>query len=265
MSLALTIVFFLLGLIIGSFLNVVICRYNTARSFGGRSMCLSCSEEIDWHDLVPLFSFLVLRGRCRSCQSKISWQYPLVEFITGIIFALLFWKFEYLFWSGAWLFALHLAFYAAAFSLALVIAVYDLKHKIIPDVVVFVFGALAFLGLFLFQAGFFLPHWPSLWDMSVGIFAALPFAALWFLSRGTWMGLGDAKLMLGLGWLLGAQNTVFALFIAFGLGFLVGVAMLIVSKKYHLRSEIPFAPFLVLGAFLAFIFEHELAAFISYF
>lgn len=265
MSLALTTVFFLFGLIIGSFLNVVICRYNTARSFGGRSMCLSCSEEIHWHDLVPLFSFLVLRGRCRHCQSKISWQYPLVELVTGLIFALLFWKFEYLFWSSIWLFALHLAFYAAAFSLALVIAVYDLKHKIIPDLAVFVFGALAFLGLFIFKSGFFTLHWPSFWEMSVGVFAALPFAALWFLSRGKWMGLGDAKLMLGLGWLLGAQNTVSAMFVAFGLGFLVGVIMLTLSKKYHLKSEIPFAPFLVLGAFVAFVFEHALAILISYF
>ena len=83
----LTFIFFIFGLIIGSFLNVVILRFNTERSFGGRSGCMSCRKKLFWYELVPLFSFLGLKGRCKNCKTKISWQYPLVEFITGLIFS----------------------------------------------------------------------------------------------------------------------------------------------------------------------------------
>ena len=88
------LIFFTLGLIIGSFLNVVILRYNTGRSFGGRSACMTCQSELKAYELIPLFSFITLRGRCLSCKTKISIQYPLVEFATGLIFAGLFRKFQ---------------------------------------------------------------------------------------------------------------------------------------------------------------------------
>src|ERR1700748_3830531 len=97
----LTIVFLGLGLIIGSFLNVVIFRLNTERSFGGRSACMVCRNKLAWYDLIPVFSFLFLLGRCRNCKTKISVQYPLVELGAGIIFALLFLKFQDLFFAGS--------------------------------------------------------------------------------------------------------------------------------------------------------------------
>ncbi len=255
MSLTLLIIFFIFGLIIGSFLNVVVCRYHTARSFGGRSMCMNCSEKLCWYDLVPMFSFFALGGRCRHCKSKVSWQYPIVEMLSGVTFALLFFKFQTLFWESTFLFTISFAFYAALFSVLLVLSTYDLKHKIIPDPMVFAFGALSFLSVFLFQNDIFAPHLPNIRELSVGLVAAAPFALLWFVSRGTWMGFGDAKLMLGIGWLLGATRVLGALLVSFGSGFVVGVLMLIFSKRYHLKSEIPFAPFLVLGAILAFIFN----------
>src|SRR3989338_2003903 len=87
------IIFFILGLIIGSFLNVVICRFK-ARPLGGRSACMSCQSKLSWYELIPLFSFLSLGGRCRNCKTRISIQYPLVELATGIIFSLLFVKFS---------------------------------------------------------------------------------------------------------------------------------------------------------------------------
>ena len=90
----LSFIFFVLGLIIGSFLNVVICRMNTRRSLGGRSACMSCQYKLCWYELIPLFSFLILRGRCRNCKTRISLLYPIVEFTTGIIFFLLFLKFS---------------------------------------------------------------------------------------------------------------------------------------------------------------------------
>src|ERR1035437_5926097 len=123
--------------------------------------------------MVPLFNFLVLRGRCRNCKTKISFQYPLVEFATALIFAALFLKFQDLFFMNTLIFAFTLAYYATMFSLLMVISFYDLRHKIIPDTLSAVFGILAFLGMFLFSNFIFFPHFPSLLELLSCIFIAL--------------------------------------------------------------------------------------------
>ena len=259
MVLLLAIIFFILGLIIGSFLNVVIYRLNTKKSLGGRSHCMSCRNQLSWSELVPVFSFLGLKGRCKNCKTKISIQYPLVELATGLIFALLFIKFQNAFFVNILVFAVTYAYYAIMFSLLIVIATYDLKHKIIPDMLSLVFGILAFIGLFFFTSYVFYPHLPSILEFLSGIFIASPFAFFWLISSGRWMGLGDAKLALGIGWLLGLMSALSGLVIAFWSGAIVGITLIIVSKVYRkngmeMKSEIPFAPFLVFGAFLVFIF-----------
>lgn len=277
----LAIIFFVFGLIIGSFLNVVILRLNTQKSFGGRSGCMTCPHKLSWHELIPVFSYFWLGGRCRSCKIKISAQYPLVELATGIVFVALFFKFfalagEDLYFLSSPLFFAAYAYYAVMFSLLVVIAAYDLKHKIIPDALSFIFGLLAFVGLFFFNiaAGgingpYFYPHIPVILEFLSGIFIAFPFFFFWLVSGGRWMGLGDAKLALGLGWLFGSLGISLALsglVVAFWSGAIVGVALIILSKTTKMeglrvrgmKSEIPFAPFLVLGAFLAFIFELNL-------
>lgn len=255
----LSIIFFILGLIIGSFLNVVIYRLNTKRSLGGRSACMSCQNKLSWHELIPLFSFLGLQGRCRNCKTKISIQYPLVELVTGLIFAGVFLKLAdiYNFFDLAFIIAY--IYYATLFSLLVVIAVYDLKHKIIPDLLAFVFGSLAFIGLFIFQNYIFLPHIPDLLEFLSGVFIAFPFALFWLVSSGRWMGLGDAKLALGIGWLLGFTGALSGLAIAFWSGAIIGITLVILSKnskikRMGMKSEIPFAPFLVFGAVMVFLF-----------
>ncbi len=254
MTYVLLFIFFGLGLIIGSFLNVVIFRLNTGRGFRGRSGCLVCQNILAWYDLVPLVSYFALRGRCRSCKSRISVQYPLVEFITGIFFVALFLKMSGMFFADIYVFSASYAYFAAMFSLLVVIAVYDLRHKVIPDSLSFAFAVLSFAGLFLFSENIFSPHLPSLADFSSGLVLSIPFALLWFLSKGKWVGLGDAKLLLGLGWFLGFPQIFSAGALAFWLGAMVAVPLL-VFKKYGLRSEVPFAPFLVLSSIIVFIFE----------
>ncbi len=256
-----TFVFFVLGLIIGSFLNVVIFRYNTGRTFGGRSACMSCNRTLTWTELIPVGSFIAQKGKCRGCKTKISTQYPIVELITGFIFAALFLKLQFYFWTDTLAFSLMLAYYVSLFSLLLVIAVYDLKHKIIPDTLALIFGILAFFGMFLFSNGNFYFHIPLLNDFLAGPILASPFALLWLVSRGHWMGFGDAKLSLGLGWMLGLSSGLSALVLAFWAGALLGILLLIFSKKYGAKSQIPFAPFLVIGAFLVFIFSINLFPF----
>ncbi|KKP87374.1 MAG: Peptidase A24A domain protein [Parcubacteria group bacterium GW2011_GWC1_35_8] len=266
--LILAIIFFLFGTIIGSFLNVVIYRMNTSRSLGGRSACMSCQNKLTWYELIPLFSFLGLGGRCRNCKIKISFQYPLVEFFTGLIFAFLFLKLKDIYSLFDYAFIIAFIYYAVIFSILVVITVYDLKHKIIPDILSFVFGALAFIGIFFFSAiggsafgghNIFYPHMPSILEFLSGLLIALPFAFFWLVSSGRWMGLGDAKLALGIGWLLGLSGALSGLVIAFYLGAIIGLFLIIFSKSfgwsYKMKSEIPFAPFLVLGTILVFLFE----------
>ncbi len=258
MTFTLTIIFSILGLIIGSFLNVVIFRFNTSRSFGGRSGCMTCQKQLCWHELIPLISFFALKGRCRNCKAKISIQYPIVELLSGLIFAGLFLKFQDIFFINTFAFSISYAYYATMFSILLVIAVYDFKHKIIPDTLAFIFGLIAFIGLFFFADFIFYPHLPSILEFLSGLLLALPFAFLWLVSKGSWMGLGDAKLALGLGWLLGFSRLLSGAVIAFWSGAIVGLILIAFSKKHGIKSEIPFAPFLVLGVLIAFLFELHL-------
>ena len=260
MILTLTLIFFFFGLIVGSFLNVVICRMNTGKTFGGRSACMSCQSKLCWYELIPLMSFVALRGRCKTCKTKISIQYPIVELTVGLIFALLFFKFQSLF-VNTLLFTGTYSYYAVMFSLLVIIAAYDFKHKIIPDTLSFLFGILAFVGLFFFTTDGFLPHIPTLLEFLSGVFIALPFGLLWLISQGAWVGLGDAKLALGLGWFLGASVALSGVVLAFWTGAITGIILIMFSKSYGMKSEIPFALYLVLGAFLAFIFEFRLFSF----
>jgi len=264
MTTMLLVIFSLFGLIIGSFLNVVIYRFNTHKTLGGRSACMSCQSKLHWYDLVPVFSFVALQGRCRSCKTKISTQYPLVEISTGLIFGMLFWKFQDLFFLDTLMFAFTYAYYVTMFSVLLVITVYDIRHKIIPDMLAFIFGAFAFVGMFFFDTSsygsfsLFHPHIPSLFQFFSSLAVAIPFALLWLVSRGAWMGLGDAKLAIGLGFMLGLAKLLSATVLAFWSGAIIGLVLIVAKKVNGVKSEIPFGPFLAIGTFLAFVFELNL-------
>lgn len=247
--------FLILGLVVGSFLNVVIYRFNTSKVLRGRSACVSCHNKLHWYELIPLVSFLVLKGRCRTCQTKISRVYLLVESLTGIIFLGLFLKFQNLFWVDLSIFIITFSYYAIAFSVLIVIAFYDLKHKIIPDKLTLTLGIWSFVGLFFFNEYGLSVHIPTMSQFFSGIFIALPFAFLWFVSRGAWMGLGDAKLVLGLGWLVGLIRAISGVVISFWFGALLGIFLILFSKKYKMNSEIPLAPFLIFSTILVFLFE----------
>jgi prepilin signal peptidase PulO-like enzyme (type II secretory pathway) len=216
---------------------------------------MSCQHTLSWYELVPLFSYLFLGGRCKNCKARISMQYPLVELITGFLFALLFLKFAHIFVGDFVNFGITYAYYALIFSLFIVVAVYDFKHKIIPDVFSLVLGIFTFGGLFLFDSSGFHVHTPTLALLLSGPVLAAPFAAIWFFSKGAWMGLGDGKLALSLGWMLGLSKALSGVVLSFWMGAIFGIALLVFSKNYKMKSEIPFGPFLVLGTILAFLFE----------
>lgn len=247
------------GLIIGSFLNVLIIR-GGVRALGGRSICMSCGQKIHWFDLLPVISWVILHGRCRMCSSRISIQYPLVEFLTAFLFACI---------GVSPLPFLLRALGLPIAAILLAIAAYDIRHTIIPDGWAYSFALLAFISQFLapFSGGF---NW---WFIFAGPAVALPLFLLWLFSRGRWMGLGDAKLALGIGWLLGPLYGGVAIFLAFILGAVIGLLLIFFSSAlwknmvngftpYHfslfvksgkgltMKSEVPFGPFLITACLL---------------
>ena len=246
---------FLLVNIIGSFLNVVIYRFNSGRSVGGRSSCMTCSTTLRWYEMIPVISFLFQKGRCSTCSTKISHQYPLVEFTTGIVFAILAFHFIPVLNFSISAFVFLLTFFIFVFSLLIVIAVYDIRHKIIPDTLVYAFAFVSLSSVFINTTGigplFIAPHMSV---FSVGPLLAIPFALIWLISKGTLMGLGDAKLILGIGWLLGLSQGIAALIISFWVGAVFGLLVLLFShKKVGMKTEIPFAPFIILGTLIVFV------------
>mgnify|MGYP001615012235 CR=1 FL=1 len=253
---------FLFGAAIGSFLNVVILRLNTGQSIiSGRSKCFSCAKKLRWYELLPIVSFIFLRGKCSVCKTKISWQYPITEITTGLLFLLI---------SNlpageagfkSQISNLDVVYYWIIFSLLIIIAVYDYRHQIIPNMFVWIFNGLAFLSLFRLpadEAGIF--NWNNL---LAGFILFVFFALLWGVSKGKWMGFGDAKLALGIGWLLGMSKGIAAITLAFWIGAIVGVALLYLSKnKYGLKSSIAFGPFIVLGATISFFGGEKIISFL---
>jgi len=236
---------FLFGLAIGSFLNCVICRLEKKQSFlKGRSYCPHCKHVLSWQDLIPVFSFLILGGKCRYCGKRISWQYPLVELLTGILFLLIFnflinlLIFKFLFWILISCFLI-------------VIFVYDLKHYIIPDKVIYQAIAITFLYNLILNSQFIIHN-------SISAFGAAGFFLFIVLvSRGKWMGVGDIKLVFLIGLLLGWPNTLLALFLAFLIGAIIGLGLIILKKK-TIKSELPFGPFLILGIYIALFFGEKI-------
>ena len=268
MELLIFVFIFLLGTIIGSFLNVVIYRFNTGRRITkGRSMCMNCGHKLRWYELVPILSFLIQSGKCRRCKSKISVQYILVELITGIIFTLIALKFIPVFFFSVNLYLAYLIIFSFIFSILIVISVYDLKHKIIPDKLVLTFIISSLIAVYIdaniFKSVFTMP---SFYILISGPLLALPFVLIWFFSKGRLMGLGDGKLILGMGWLLGISQGVFALILAFWIGALVSLPIMIISKKkMTIKTEIPFAPFLIFSTLVTFLFNFDLVTLIRMF
>lgn len=247
---------FALGTIIGSFLNVVIFRSRTG--FGvstGRSMCFTCGKTLRFFDLIPVLSYLGLRGRCRYCHAHISIQYPLIETLTGVLFAVIFVT-GYSLPLSIGAFALWFGFYASVCSLFVCIAVYDYYHKIIPDQFSIPLLTLSFFGLFFVtphSAGF---HVPVMLDFLAGLIIPLPVLILFLASRGRAIGFADATLFVSVGWLLGLPLGASAFILSFWIGGAVSMMLIAFTKnRIGLKSEVPFGPFIILATLIV-LFTH---------
>ncbi len=251
------LIFFILGLAIGSFLNVVVYRLRVAETLvSGRSHCPHCQSTIAWYDNIPVISFILLKFRCRSCQAKISWQYPIVEVMTALLFVLV----GHYFFQETDLFSwITAGYYLAMLSCLVVILVYDFLYMEIPSIVLWsaIFGAIVFT-LFIdggreIHAGMQITNFLTYSGLLAATVAFSFFFAMVAVSKEKWMGMGDAYLVILLGLVLGWPKILLGLFLAFAIGAICGI-MLIALKKKKMKSRVPFAPFLVLGTLIALLF-----------
>ncbi len=268
MNILIFVFIFLLGTIIGSFLNVVIYRFNTGKPIvNGRSICMTCDRTLRWYELIPVFSFLIQSGKCRRCAERISHQYPLVELGTGLMFLLVAYHFLPIMIFSYWTYIFLVIFYVFIFSILIVISVYDIRHKVIPDKLVYVYVFVSLISIFINHTGFgSLFVLPSISSVIAGPVLSMPFALIWLISKGKWMGLGDAKLMLGIGWMLGLSLGFASMILSFWIGSIVSLFIILFSRsKISMKTEVPFAPFLIISTLIVFLFSLDILTLASIF
>lgn len=238
------ILIILFGLAIGSFLNVVIDRAPTEESiFLGRSHCDFCHKALRWYELIPVVSFIALRGKCLRCRKSLSWQYPLVECATGLLFL---WLYRLVpFSDSTVVYVLAIGSMALIASSCIVILVADFKYQLIPDTAVIGLLVAGLLRLYLGSPDTSFP-------VVTGAIGGGIFLFLWWITRGRGMGFGDVKLAAVLGFLIGFPGAVVAFYIAFLTGAMTGV-ILMIGGKAGMKSKIAFGPFLIIGAIIALV------------
>ena len=244
-----TALVFVLGVVFASFLSMLIIRlegglhsrFKLSKVLGfGKyscSFCDSCKNKLRWWENVPIISFLVLKGRCRTCRSPIPCWYPAVELETGIIFLL-----TYLFWQKESAGYFGLILFLLISALLVFIFVFDARNQIIPD--------RAVVGLLLLTLIVKLIFGFSPADLYLGLGSFFFLLFLFLVTRGKGMGFGDVKFAFFMGLFLGWPKTLVAFYLAFLTGALVGVIM-ILGKRAKLKQKIAFGPFLVFGTFVS--------------
>jgi len=262
----LTFIFiFIIGLCWGSFTNVLIDRTQAGKSLRGRSKCDFCGYKLSWLDNVPVLSFVFLKGRCRKCNEKLSWQYPVLELTTGLAFAITFWFFQanQIFQISNSPFSAYLSlFYLfSVVYLLWVILVWDLKYMIIPDFLVLIGIVITALYTFYqtFSENCFFENWscPLPSALLGSVILSGFFGLMYWFSKGRWIGGGDVKLGFWLGLLVGVKMIYFLILFSYALGALVAVYLLVSSKK-GMKSEIPFGPFLVISTYLVIFYQDQI-------
>ena len=208
----------------------------------GRSECMNCSRQLEWYDLVPLLSYLGLRGKCRYCRKPISLVYPVTEFVTAFVVTLYFW-FNGLVLGPSVVFAVFVLIVMVALIL------FDALYLILPDKLVFTLGGIALIFSALFRR-------PELFNLLVsGFMFGAAFAILYVASQGRWMGFGDVKLAFVIGLILGYPFGFFAIIIAIWTAAFAGLIMIAI-KKANLKTALPFGSFMAGSTIVFIIFKN---------
>lgn len=242
---------FVIGSAIGSFLNVAIDRLPFGKPLTGRSVCDHCGRKLSAKELIPIFSYFLLRGKAGCCKKPISFYYPLVEFISAISLPFVFWYFSDLALMEKILLSL------IVFS-AIVIFFTDIKYMLIPDEVQIFLLIVSYLYLLKCSDNVFLCGSKLfLSSLAQGFLVSLPIASIFYLTQGKGIGFADVKLALNIGFLFGWKVGFLVLYLAFMIGGFVAI-LLLLGRKKGLKSKIPFGPFLVISMLLALFIPNKI-------
>lgn len=247
-----------LGLAFGSFVNALVWRVKHQQSIAhGRSRCVHCLHQLSAKDLVPVFSWLMLRGRCRYCGKPIAKQYPIIELAGGLIFVV-----SYLFWPGG----LHntgdwvpLVFWLAVSVGLLALLVYDWKWMLLPNKILYPTLALAVAGRLIYLISFEDSKLIALteWALSLTVASGI-FWLLFMASKGKWIGYGDVRLGLITGTVLASPDkSLMMIFLASMLGTIFVMPSLVTGRK-ELADKLPYGPFLIIATAVTLLFSSSI-------
>lgn len=243
----LLLLLFIIGACLGSFTNVLIDRLPRGKSiFFGRSKCEKCRKQIKSFDLIPLLSYLVLRGKCRYCHKKIPFRVFLVELFSGFLFTAVYFL---LFTNWLTYFLL-----CAITLILLAIAIIDIDHGIIFDPLLLVLGALSVFYILLTSPNSFFFHILS------GLIAFVFFLIIFLITRGRGIGFGDVKYAFFIGFLLTFPQLIISFYASFLTGAVISIILVITGKKKMRGGTIPFGPFLSLGMFVSLLYGNQIVA-----
>ena len=235
---------FILGAAVGSFVEVVVTRGLAGESIRGRSRCLNCATPLRWYELIPVFSYIFLHGKCGSCGVKLAREMLVVELVAGVLFVFVGWLLP---------FPVALLFLLPSISFALILFLFDLKGSVLPDrvSVPWIFFLLMFAALMRWTNG----DWIKMVEGAVvgGGFFGLQY----LVSRGRWVGDGDIRLGVIMGLLLGWPMVLVGLLLAYVSGAIISLCLL-AARKVKLSSPIPFGVFLIPALFITLLWGHQL-------
>ena len=241
---------FLIGLCIGSFLNVVIFRLDKKGGLlTGRSECPKCLKQLKWYDLFPVLSYIFLRGKCRSCKNMISPVYPLTELITAFCFSLFYVVYKPVFETGDFFYLLIIVSFVA-------LIFFDYLYFLIPDKIILPLIVIAVLFNYFFRR----PEFMALL-LSALILGGI-FAILYIVSGGKWVGFGDAKLLFLIGLVLGYPLGFLSLLLSVWMAALVGIGLMALGRATR-KTALPFGSFLAGVSILIIIFQNEIQKIIA--
>ena len=252
-----SLLIFIIGLFFGSFLNVLVDRIPRGEAFvKGHSHCEFCKKELKWLDLIPVLSFLSIKGKCRYCKHKLSVLYPTIEISTGILFAATYWFVI----SNSLIINLSslitFIYYLLIFSSFIVIFFTDLKSGIIPDkILLFAIGVAAFYLLFINPQSLIIN---LLSGVAAFLFFVIISVVFSMLTKKSAIGGGDIKLAFLLGLFLGFPNIIISFYIAFLTGGFLGIILILWRKKEFRKATLPFGPFLITGAVISLLWGNSI-------
>jgi prepilin signal peptidase PulO-like enzyme (type II secretory pathway) len=267
---------FIFGASIGSFAGVVVARHNVSSPWKGRSKCMHCGKSLSFFELVPIFSYLFLKGRCKKCGVKIGKEYFFIELFSGFIFVLAYQNLlQKYFDPSSFDFNLFSAisfslFFTFLFFIFLIITFYYLKHKVLRLIfylwLIAISLAVELYKIIFAQNYFYNAHTLIFWlDAFSGFLIALPFFIFYFFSKGKAVGGGDVLIFFGMGYLAGFIYGVSIFLLSVWIGALFSICLVAINKKYNRKSEIPFAPFIVLATLLVLFWKLDIMGLAFYF